>query len=62
MLRVSQRWLLITFLFASAVARAQMAGHPQMPGEKLNGTVALDRALKASSLTFKGKPFHAIME
>jgi len=33
----------------------------QVP-ERVNGDVALDRALKTSSLTFEGKPFHALME
>jgi hypothetical protein len=33
----------------------------QVP-ERVNGDIALDRALKASSLTFAGKPFHAVME
>jgi hypothetical protein len=30
--------------------------------EKVNSDVALDRALKTSSLTFEGKPFHAVMK
>jgi hypothetical protein len=33
-----------------------------MPGERVDAGVALDRALKTSSLTFEGKPFHAVME
>jgi hypothetical protein len=39
-----------------------MPEFPQMSGERIDGSVALDRALKASSLTFDGKPFHAVME
>jgi len=30
--------------------------------ERVSGDVALDRALKTSSLTFEGKPFHAVMK
>jgi len=30
--------------------------------ERVNGDVALNRALATSSLTFEGKPFHAVME
>jgi hypothetical protein len=39
----------------------QTRAFSQMP-ERVNGDVALDRALKTSSLTFQGKPFHAVME
>jgi hypothetical protein len=41
---------------------AQMPGFPQVSGEKVDADVALDQALKASSLTYEGKPFHAVME
>lgn len=34
----------------------------QMGGEPISGDAALDRALKASSLTEGGRPFHAVME
>ena len=34
----------------------------QMQGEKIAVDEALDRALKSSSLTYEGKPFHAVME
>ena len=33
-----------------------------MQGERVDGSVAIDRALKSSSLTEDGKPFHALME
>ncbi len=33
-----------------------------MQGERINGSVAIDRALKSSSLTEDGKPFRALME
>ncbi|WP_263385718.1 hypothetical protein [Granulicella arctica] len=39
-----------------------MQGLPQMQGERIDGSVAIDRALKSSSLTEDGKPFHALME
>ena len=41
---------------------AQIQTLPQMPGERVDGDVALDRALTASPLTYNGKPFHAAME
>jgi hypothetical protein len=62
MLRKRSLGLVFVILFTAIVGRAQMQGYPQMPGEKLDATVALDRALKTSSLPFKGKPFHAVME
>ena len=34
----------------------------QCRARKVDADAALDRALKTSSLTFKGKPFHAVME
>ncbi|HEY6375614.1 MAG TPA: hypothetical protein VIX90_08830 [Edaphobacter sp.] len=39
-----------------------MPGFPQIQGERVDVDVALTRALKASSLTYEGKPFHAVME
>jgi hypothetical protein len=39
---------------------AQMPGTP--PGTTVSGDDALNRALKASSLTVDGKPFHAVLE
>ncbi|WP_433971293.1 hypothetical protein [Tunturiibacter lichenicola] len=39
-----------------------MSGIPQVAGEQIDGTIALDRALKATSPTYDGKPFHAVME
>src|ERR1700722_16016817 len=41
---------------------AQMPGFLPVQGERVDAEVALDRALQKSSLTFQGKPFHAVME
>jgi hypothetical protein len=41
---------------------AQMPGFAPVQGERVDAEVALDRALQKSSLTFQGKPFHAVME
>ena len=41
---------------------AQVPGFPQIQGERVDADAALDRALKKSSLTVDGKPFHAVME
>lgn len=38
-----------------------MPGFAPMPGERMDGSVAIDRALKSSSLTYDGKPFHALL-
>jgi hypothetical protein len=47
---------------AAHPASSQMQGFPQAQGERMDGSVAIDRALKSSSLTEDGKPFHALME
>jgi hypothetical protein len=60
--RVIQAALAIALCSVSGQSSAQFPGFAQMPGEKMDGPVALDRALKASTLTFQGKPFHALME
>src|SRR5581483_10652078 len=39
----------------------QMPGFPQFQGERVAADTALDRALKSSSLTEEGKPFHAVL-
>jgi hypothetical protein len=49
-------------LLCSMVSWAQMPVFPQVQGERVDGDTALTRALKASSLTYEGKPFHAVME
>ncbi len=41
--------------------RAQSAIPSPAAGDRLDGSVALDRALSTSSLTVDGKPFHAIL-
>jgi hypothetical protein len=50
------------FCMVVGTASSQMQGFPQMPGERMDGSVAIDRALKSSALTEDGKPFHALME
>jgi hypothetical protein len=64
---MSKKWLsklALSALFCVAVrpAFSQMQDFPQMQGEQMDGSVAIDRALKSSSLTEDGKPFHALME
>jgi hypothetical protein len=62
---MSKFWLgglVLGAALCSISSRAQMPGFTQMQGEKVDGEIALDRALKTSSLTFQGKPFHAVME
>lgn len=54
--------LACALLFSVTNSRAQMPGFPQMPGQRLDADVALDRSLKSSSLTYQGKPFHALLE
>ena len=49
-------------LLCSMVSWAQMPGFPQVQAERVDGDTALTLALKASSLTYEGKPFHAVME
>lgn len=55
-------------VFRSFVAGALLcsltgwAQRPGFPGERADAETALNRALKVSSLTNDGKPFHAVME
>ena len=56
------RSLAVGLVVCSMAGWAQMPGFPQAQGEPVAADTALDRALKASSLTFEGKPFHAVME
>ena len=51
----------LTLLTFSADGVAQFPGFQQPQGERVSADAALDRALKSSSLTFSGKPFHAVM-
>jgi hypothetical protein len=41
---------------------AQFVNFPQIQGERVDSNVAINRALKNSSLTEAGKPFHAVLE
>ena len=56
------RSLAVGLLVCSIAGWAQMPGFPQVQGERVDADTALDRALKSSSLTYEGKPFHAVME
>ena len=56
------RSLAVGLLVCSMAGWAQMPGFPQVQGERVDADTALDRALKSSSLTYEGKPFHAVME
>ena len=50
------------FCMVMGTASSQMQGFTQKPGEQIDGSVAIDRALKSSTLTEDGKPFHAVLE
>jgi len=45
-----------------AAALCPPAGYAQMPGEKTEEQINIDRMLKTSSLTYEGKPFHAVLQ
>jgi hypothetical protein len=53
--------LVLAAMLYPLFSSAQMRGFPMPQGEKVDVDVALDRALQKSSLTFNGKPFHAVM-
>jgi hypothetical protein len=44
------------------IAFSQVQAPLPVQGQQLDGSVAIDRALKASTLTQDGKPFYALME
>lgn len=52
--------LLSSFLITSATS--QMQPPPQPKGEPLTASAAIERALKSTSLTTEGKPFHALLQ
>ncbi len=56
------RGLLLAAFLCPIFGLAQMPGSSEAPGERVDSDIALDRALQASSLTVKGKPFHAVMD
>jgi hypothetical protein len=58
----TQSRLLALALFAPLTLSAQFPGFQPPVGDRLDSDQALSRALKASSLTDHGKPFHAVME
>src|SRR5882762_10177125 len=55
-------WLVVGAMLCSLSCRAQFASSNSMQGERVDADTALNRALRSSSLTFDGKPFHAVME
>lgn len=54
----------LLFLWATCTSQCfcQFSGVPQFRGERIDSDLALDRALKASSLTEGGAPFHAVLK
>jgi hypothetical protein len=55
----------LTVIFSCLVslqALAQIPSPPQMQFDKIPADAAIDRALKESSLTYKGEPFHAVLD
>lgn len=61
MLRLLSKVLVLSVLMGRVESGAQMTDVASVPGEKVDAEVALNRALKTSSLTFEGRPFHAVM-
>lgn len=56
------REVLLGLALCPLLCNAQMPGFQEATGERVDADAALDRALKTSSLTYKGKPFHAVMD
>ena len=54
--------LLFCAFLCSFSLQAQIVGFPAIQGERTDADAAMKRALKRSSLTFEGKPFHAVMD
>jgi hypothetical protein len=54
--------LCLSLMALTCTGLAQFPGFQEPQGERVDADAALDRALKSSSLTFAGKPFHAVME
>ncbi|HSY00866.1 MAG TPA: hypothetical protein VK819_01870 [Acidobacteriaceae bacterium] len=54
----------VVLLFVVGVSNlyAQIPGFPQLQGQPIDGDTALNLALKTSSLTDEGKPFHAVLK
>lgn len=55
------RLFLWTFLCSYSV-HAQIVGFPAPQGERTDADAAIKQGLRTSSLTFEGKPFHAVMD
>src|ERR1017187_5743389 len=51
----------LLLLTAVSSISGQFPGFPQSQGERVDADTALNRALTTSSLTEKGKPFHAVL-
>jgi len=52
----------VVLVVSGVCAFGQMPGFPPVQGERVQADAAIARALKASTLTEDGKPFHAVME
>jgi hypothetical protein len=53
---------LLSFVIGVSPLYSQFSSFPPMQGERVDADAALSRALKTSSLTVEGKPFHAVLE
>jgi len=62
MLKIRLNSLLLWLPLCSLPLHAQIAGFPAAQGEKTDADAAMKRALHTSSLTFEGRPFHAVMD
>ena len=56
-------WRVALLILATGVSQisAQLPNSPRFQGERVDAETAMDRALKTSSLTEEGKPFHAVL-
>ncbi|MBS1800346.1 MAG: hypothetical protein JSS95_11005 [Acidobacteria bacterium] len=55
------RVIVFLFLVGLLPLHAQFSNFPQVQGERVDAETALSRALKTSSVTEGGKPFHAVL-
>jgi hypothetical protein len=62
MLNSCLRGPILAIAFSPVLAWAQSSLTPQMSTLKIDAGAVLTQALKASSLTVQGKPFHAVMD
>jgi hypothetical protein len=60
-MRRAKLTVFLLFVVGLLPLNAQFPNFPQVQGERVDADTALSRALKTSSLTDGGKPFHAVM-